>query len=161
MTLASIEILSMVKVGRPSDLHGLVTVQEKEYAFKFTIVDIGKILQLAYLIAEEDWRESLRQQGHDLDRHCAGTARNSRKSTNSQDPQESICMRRRGTIADTSSGWWGKATSYQDRTEGYKASQDAEDVNKSSDVAQNTQNIVDGRKTSLASGGNADISDAG
>ena len=54
--LASIQMLSAVKTGHPSDLHGLVTVQQREEAREFTIVDIGTILGLAYLIPEADRR---------------------------------------------------------------------------------------------------------
>ena len=52
--LASIQMLSAVNAGRPSDLHGLVTVQQREEAREFTIVDIGTILGLAHLIPEAD-----------------------------------------------------------------------------------------------------------
>ena len=54
--LASIPMLSAVNAGRPSDVHGLVTVQQKEDAREFTIVDIGTILGLAHLIPEADRR---------------------------------------------------------------------------------------------------------
>ena len=54
--LASIQMLSAVNVGRPSDVHGLVTVQQREEAWEFTIVDIGTILGLAHLIPEADRR---------------------------------------------------------------------------------------------------------
>ena len=54
--LASIQMLSAVNAGRPSDVHGLVTVQQREEAREFTIVDIGTILELAHLIPEADRR---------------------------------------------------------------------------------------------------------
>ena len=54
--LASIQRLSTVNAGRPSDVHGLVTVQQREEAREFTIVDIGTIIGLAYLIPEADRR---------------------------------------------------------------------------------------------------------
>ena len=54
--LASIQMLSAVNAGRPSDIHGLVTIQQREEAREFTIVDIGTILGLAHLILEADRR---------------------------------------------------------------------------------------------------------
>ena len=48
--------MTLVNSGRVSDLHGLVTVQTREDTQGFTMVDIGTILGLAHLIAEEDRR---------------------------------------------------------------------------------------------------------
>jgi len=45
-----------VNSGRISDIYSLVTVQMKEDAQEFTVVDIGTILGLAHLIPEGDWR---------------------------------------------------------------------------------------------------------
>ena len=52
--LARVQMLSPVNSGRVSDVHGLVTVQQREDAREFTIVDIGTILGLAHLIPEAD-----------------------------------------------------------------------------------------------------------
>ena len=52
--VAAVQMLTPVKSGRLSDQHGLVTVQMREDARGFTIVDIGTILCLAHLILEED-----------------------------------------------------------------------------------------------------------
>jgi len=49
-----VQMLSPVNSGRLSDQHGLVTVQMREDARGFTIVDIGTILGLAHVIQEED-----------------------------------------------------------------------------------------------------------
>jgi len=54
--VASVQMLTPVNSGRLSDQHGLVTVQMREDARGFTIVDIGTILGLAHLILEEDRR---------------------------------------------------------------------------------------------------------
>ena len=54
--LASVQMLSPVNSRRASDVHGLVTVQQREDAREFTIVDIGTILGLAHLIPEADRR---------------------------------------------------------------------------------------------------------
>ena len=54
--LASVQMLSPVNSGRASDVHGLVTVQQREDAREFTIVDVGTILGLAHLILEADRR---------------------------------------------------------------------------------------------------------
>ena len=54
--LASVQMLSPVNSGRASDVHGLVTVQQREDAREFTIVDVGAILVLAHLIPEADRR---------------------------------------------------------------------------------------------------------
>ena len=48
------EMLSPVNSGSASNVHGLVTVQQREDARDFTIVDVGTILGLAHLIPEED-----------------------------------------------------------------------------------------------------------
>jgi len=52
--LPGIQILSPVNSGGPSDIHSLVTVQLREDAREFTLVDIRTILGLAYLIPEGD-----------------------------------------------------------------------------------------------------------
>ena len=52
--LASVQILSPVNSGRASDVHCVVTVQQREDAREFTIVDVGMILGLAHLIPEAD-----------------------------------------------------------------------------------------------------------
>ena len=52
MRLASIQMLSAVNAGCPFDVHGLATVQQREEAWEFTIVDIGTILGLAHQIPE-------------------------------------------------------------------------------------------------------------
>ena len=54
--LASAQMLSPVNSGRVSDVHGLVTVQQREDSREFPIVDIGTILGLAHLIPEADRR---------------------------------------------------------------------------------------------------------
>ena len=54
--LGSTQVLSPVNSGRASDIHGLVTVQQREDAREFTIVDVGTILGLAHLIPEADRR---------------------------------------------------------------------------------------------------------
>jgi len=54
--LAGVQMLSPVNSGRPSDKHSLVTVQLREDAGEFTLVDIGTILGLAQLIPEGDRR---------------------------------------------------------------------------------------------------------
>jgi len=54
--LADLQMLSPVNSGRPSDIHSLVTVQLREDAREFTLVDIGTILGLAHLIPEGDQR---------------------------------------------------------------------------------------------------------
>ena len=54
--LAAIQMLSPVNSGRPFDIHSLVTVQLREDAREFTLVDIGTILGLAHLIPEGDRR---------------------------------------------------------------------------------------------------------
>jgi len=52
--VTSVQMLTPVNSGRLSDQHGLVTVQMREDARGFTIVDIGTILGLPRLIQEED-----------------------------------------------------------------------------------------------------------
>jgi len=54
--LAGVEMLNPVNSGQPSDIHSLVTVQLSEDAEAFTVVDIGTILSLAYLIPKGDRR---------------------------------------------------------------------------------------------------------
>jgi len=54
--VAGVQLLTPVNSGRLSDMHGLVTVQMREDARGFTIVDIGTIVGLAHLIPEEDRR---------------------------------------------------------------------------------------------------------
>jgi len=54
--VARVQMLTPVNSGRLSDQHGLVTVQMREDARGFTIVDIGTIHVLAHLIPEEDRR---------------------------------------------------------------------------------------------------------
>jgi len=54
--LTGVHFVSAVNSGRISDVHSLVTVQMKEDAREFTVVDIGTILGLAYLIPEGDRR---------------------------------------------------------------------------------------------------------
>ena len=51
-----VQMPAPVTSGRLSDQHSLVTVQMREDARGFTIVDIGTILGLAHLIPEEDRR---------------------------------------------------------------------------------------------------------
>ena len=54
--VAGVQMLTPVNSRCLSDQHSLVTVQMREDAQGFTIVDIGRILGLAYLILEEDRR---------------------------------------------------------------------------------------------------------
>jgi len=54
--LAGVQFVSTVNSERISDVHSLVTVQMKEDAREFTVVDIGTILGLAPLIPEGDRR---------------------------------------------------------------------------------------------------------
>jgi len=61
------QMLTPVNSGRLSDQNGFVTVQMREDARGFTIVDIGTILGLAHLILEED-RHWLINSGIDLRR---------------------------------------------------------------------------------------------
>ena len=48
--------MNVVNSGRPSDVHGLLTVYLRDDARELTIVDIGTILGLAHLILEMHWR---------------------------------------------------------------------------------------------------------
>ena len=54
--LARVQMLCPVNSGRSSDVHGLDTVQQREDAREFTIVDVETILGLAHLIREADRR---------------------------------------------------------------------------------------------------------
>ena len=54
--VAAVRILSAVNSGFPSDIHGLVTVQMREDAREFTIVDVGTNHGLAHLIPEGERR---------------------------------------------------------------------------------------------------------
>ena len=54
--LAGVQLMNVVNSGRPSDVHGLVTVYLRDDARELTIVDIGTILGLAHLILETDRR---------------------------------------------------------------------------------------------------------
>jgi len=54
--LAGVQFVSAGNSGQISDVHTLVTVQMKEDAREFTVVDIGTILGLAHLIPEGDRR---------------------------------------------------------------------------------------------------------
>jgi len=60
--LAVVQFMSLVDSGRPSNVHGLVTVQLKDFTRELTIVDIGTILRLGHLILETDrrWRVNSR-----------------------------------------------------------------------------------------------------
>jgi len=50
--VATLQMLSAVNSGFPSDIHGLVTVQMRDNAQAFTIVDVGTIHCLGHLISE-------------------------------------------------------------------------------------------------------------
>jgi len=54
--LAGVQFASAGNSGPLSDVHDLVTVQIKEDASVFTVVDIGRILGLAHLIPEAERR---------------------------------------------------------------------------------------------------------
>ena len=54
--LAGVQLMNVVNSGRPSDVHGLLTVYLRDDARELTIVDIGTILGLAHLILETDRR---------------------------------------------------------------------------------------------------------
>ena len=54
--VAAVRMLSAVKSGFPSDIHGLVTVQMREDDREFTIVDVGTIDSLVHLIPEGERR---------------------------------------------------------------------------------------------------------
>jgi len=49
-----VPFMTVVDLGRPSDIHGLVTVQLRDITQELIIVDIGTILGLAHLIPEID-----------------------------------------------------------------------------------------------------------
>ena len=50
--LAGVQFVSALNSGPISDVHSLVTVQMKQDAREFTVVDIGTILGPAHLIPE-------------------------------------------------------------------------------------------------------------
>jgi len=50
--LAGVQFMTLLDSGRPSDVHGLVTVQLRDITRELTIVDIGTIIGLAHLIPE-------------------------------------------------------------------------------------------------------------
>jgi len=54
--VAALQILSAVNSEFPSDIHSLVTVQMREDAREFTIVDVGTIHGLAHMIPEGERR---------------------------------------------------------------------------------------------------------
>ena len=54
--VVAVPMLSAVNSGFPSDIHSLVTVQMREDAREFTIVDIETIHGLAHLIPEGERR---------------------------------------------------------------------------------------------------------
>ena len=54
--VVAVWMLSAVNSGFPSVLFGLVTVEMREDAQEFTIVDVGTIHGLAHLIPEEERR---------------------------------------------------------------------------------------------------------
>jgi len=54
--LAVVQFMSLVESGRPSDVHGLLTVQLRDVTRELTIVDIRTILGLGHVIPETDWR---------------------------------------------------------------------------------------------------------
>jgi len=54
--LAGVQFMSLVASGRPSDVHGLVTVQLRDITRELTIVDIRTILGLSHLIPETERR---------------------------------------------------------------------------------------------------------
>jgi len=54
--LAGVQFMSLVDSRRPSDVHGLVTVQLRDVPRELTIEDIGTILGLAHLILATDRR---------------------------------------------------------------------------------------------------------
>ena len=53
--LACVQLMGVVNSGRPSDLHGLVTVHLRDDSQEWTIVDIRTILGLPHLIPQRDW----------------------------------------------------------------------------------------------------------
>jgi len=54
--LAGVQFMSLVDSGRPSDVHGLVSVQVRDVTRDLTIVDIGTIIGLAHLIPQTERR---------------------------------------------------------------------------------------------------------
>jgi len=54
--VTAVRMLSAVNSGFPLDIHGLVTVQMREDARDFTIVDVGTIHSQAHLISEGERR---------------------------------------------------------------------------------------------------------
>jgi len=54
--LAGVQFMSLVDSGRPSDIHGLVTVQLRDVTRELTIVNLGTIIGLAHLIPETERR---------------------------------------------------------------------------------------------------------
>jgi len=54
--LAGVQFMTLVDSGRPSDVHGLVTIQLRDVTRDLTIVDIGTIIGLAHLIPETERR---------------------------------------------------------------------------------------------------------
>jgi len=54
--VAAVRMLSAVNSAFSSDIHGLVTVQMREDAREFTIVDVGTIHGLVHLIPEGERR---------------------------------------------------------------------------------------------------------
>jgi len=52
--LPGVQFMSLVGSGRPSDVHGLVTIQLREVPRELTIVDIGTIIGLAHLIPQTE-----------------------------------------------------------------------------------------------------------
>jgi len=54
--LAGVQFMSQADSGRPSDVHGLLTVQLRDLTRELTIVDIGTIIGLAPLIPETERR---------------------------------------------------------------------------------------------------------
>jgi len=54
--LARVQFMSLVDSERPSDVHGLVTVQLRDVTRELTIVNIGTILGLVHLIPETERR---------------------------------------------------------------------------------------------------------
>jgi len=60
--IASIQSMTIVNSGPISDVHSLITVQMKEDAQKFTVVDIRSILGLAHLmpVGDQHWIVNIR-----------------------------------------------------------------------------------------------------
>ena len=54
--LAGVQFMSRVDSGRPSDVHGLVTVKLRDVTQELTIVDIGRIIGLVHLRPETERR---------------------------------------------------------------------------------------------------------